>query len=785
MAVRSGNGPSGVPAELTSFVGRRTEAAEVRTLLSTARLVTLAGVGGVGKTRLALRVASDVRRAFPDGVCLVELAALKDAALLPHTVVNALELLEQSTRPPTTVLADHLRGRQMLLIIDNCEHLLQAVADLAELLLKMAPELKILATSRQALRITGEHIYLVPPLPVPDPRAPHTPGMATGFPAVSLFADRASSAVPGFTISPANEAAVIRLCHRLEGIPLAIELAAVRLRVLDVSDLANRLDSRFELLLSGSRSAPKRHQTLKALIDWSYDLCAVREQELWARAAVFANGFGLSALEAVCADEQIPPETILDTVAELTEKSIFVREEHGGRVRFRMLETIREYGQARLRESGSEPVFRRRHRDWCLQLVEQAATEWFGPLQEDWASVLQDEHANLRGALEYSLTEPGEIGVALRMAGLPWFMWIALGFMTEGRHWIERALQADKTPSHERAWALATCGYITTLQGDTEAQAALLAEAHRLAVELDDDAARAYATHLLGMQGNFSGELAAGIPLFVEALERYAAVNVPQDYPNSLRIPLAITYLLLGELDKGSAVVDELDRLCDVAGERWLLSYAKCVRAFLYLLSGRLTEAESLLLDALRVRRPIHDNFWRAMALDFLGWVTVAKGNSKRAAVILGGADTLWQTIGAPLFGSIQLQARRRQFEATARKAIGDDAFDSAFKRGHGLDGNAAVAFALGEPLRERQRAGAGRSEAEPDPSELTRRQREVAELVTDGLTNGEIASRLFISPRTAEGHVENILTKLGFTSRAQIVNWVAAQRFASINDSR
>jgi predicted ATPase len=261
MAVRSGNGPSGVPAELTSFVGRRKEAAEVRTLLSTARLVTLAGVGGVGKTRLALRVASDVRRAFPDGVCLVELAALKDAALLPHTVVNALELLEQSTRPPTTVLADHLRGRQMLLIIDNCEHLLQAVADLAELLLKMAPELKILATSRQALRITGEHIYLVPPLPVPDARAPHTPGMATGFPAVSLFADRASSAVPGFTISPANEAAVIRLCHRLEGIPLAIELAAVRLRVLDVSDLANRLDSRFELLLSGSRSAPKRHQT--------------------------------------------------------------------------------------------------------------------------------------------------------------------------------------------------------------------------------------------------------------------------------------------------------------------------------------------------------------------------------------------------------------------------------------------------------------------------------------------------------------------------------------------
>ena len=440
-----------LPADLTSFVARRPEAAQIRQLLSTSRLVTLVGVGGVGKTRLAVHVARDVQRAFPDGVFLVELAALTDPALLPHTVIDALAIPEQSSRAPMNILADYLRHRQTLLVFDNCEHLLESAAEITAALLRSTPGLRILATSRQALRVPGEHIMPVPTLPVPAPDVPFVPGFATQYAALALFAERAAAVVPGFAITAENEAAVLRLCQRLEGIPLAIELAAVRLRVLAVADLATRLDRRFQLLTEGSRTAPERHQTLRAAIDWSFDLCTPAEQLLWARASVFAASFDLEAVEAICADGRLLPEAIIDTVAGLTDKSIFIREEHAGRVRFRMLETIREYGQARLRESGTEPALKQRHRNWYVRLVEEASAEWFGPRQEGWSTRLLLEHANLRIALEFCLAQPDQVRIGLHLAGIPWFLWVACGFLTEGRYWLDRALSLDNDPSPERA----------------------------------------------------------------------------------------------------------------------------------------------------------------------------------------------------------------------------------------------------------------------------------------------------------------------------------------------
>jgi non-specific serine/threonine protein kinase len=760
-----------LPADLTSFVARRLEAAQIRQLLSTSRLVTLVGVGGVGKTRLAVHAARDVQRAFPDGVFLVELAALKDPALLPHTVIDALAIPEQSSRAPMNILADYLRHRQILLVFDNCEHLLESAAELTAALLRSAPGLRILATSRQALRVPGEHIMPVPTLPVPAPDVPLVPGFATQYAALALFAERAAAVVPGFAITTENEAAVLRLCQRLEGIPLAIELAVVRLRVLPVADLATRLDRRFQLLTEGSRTAPERHQTLRAAIDWSFDLCTPAEQLLWARASVFAASFDLEAVEAICTDGTPPPEAILDTVAGLTDKSIFIREEHAGRVRFRMLETIREYGQARLRESGTEPALKQRHRNWYVRLVEETSAEWFGPRQEGWSTRLLLEHANLRIALEFCLAQPDQVRIGLHLAGTPWFLWVACGLLTEGRYWLDRALSLDTDPSPERAWALGTDGYIAVLQGDLEAGGAVLEQCRSLALELDDPAALAYATHLLGLCAMFKDDLAGAVELLLEGLARYEATDVTHDYPNGLRMQLATTYLLQNDVDQACDVVRDVHRRCEQSGERWLLSYAIWGLGFVALARGQLDQADVHLRDSLRIKRFFHDTLGLALALDVLAWTAAARGEGERAAVLLGGASQLWRTFGAQLFGSKHLMTRREQFEEQARQILGDHAFDAAFARGSDLTVDETLTYALQE------RVSTAPTQSRRAATELTRREREIADLVADGMSNKEIASTLVISFRTAEGHVEHILTKLGFTSRAQIAAWVTGQR--------
>ncbi|WP_218952259.1 LuxR C-terminal-related transcriptional regulator [Amycolatopsis anabasis] len=752
-----------MPADLTSFVGRRHDVVAVRQLLATARLVTLSGIGGVGKTRLAYRVAADARRAFPDGVCLVELAALEDPALLPHTVLDALAVREQSSREPVEVLCEHLRASRTLVVLDNCEHLVAAVADLADAVLRAAPDVRILATSRQSLQITGEHVYAVAPLPVPDADEPFRPGTATQYPAVALLVERAAAAVPGFALTADNEAAVVRLCRRLEGIPLAIELAAVRLRVLSVDDLLRRLDDRFALLRERTRNLPERHQTLQALIDWSHDLCTPAERALWARASVFAGGCGIEALEAVCADESLPAEVVLDTVAGLLDKSIFTREAHTGHARFRMLETVRAYGQAQLAAAGEEAVLERRHRDWCLRLFEVAGDEWVGPRQQEWTDRLLLEHANLRRALEYSVSQPGEARVALRLSAMPWF-WGAIASLAEGKLWLDRALALDGEPSHERAWALATVGYLAAFLGDGNALATFPERAHDLARQLDDTAALAYATHVMGMRQALSPDPASAIPLFTEALELYERAEVQPQYSDSLRIELGATYIFAGDVDAAALVLDELFEHCSANGDQWNLSYALWGKGFVELLRGEHDRAEADLCEALKIKRVVHDTLGMAFALEVLAWTAVVKSETKRAAILFGGAEKLWQGIGAR-----QFDGQRKKYESLARKQAGDAAFDAAFEQGIALPVEELLALALRERVQKAP-------ESAPRAAALTRRQREVAELVAAGLSNKEIAKKLVISLRTAEGHVESILTKLDFTTRTQIASWFVRQ---------
>ncbi|GAB7003189.1 LuxR family transcriptional regulator [Nocardioides sp. AN3] len=726
----------------------------------------MTGIGGVGKTRLAFRVADELRRAFPDGVYSAELAVLTDPALLPQTIMDALGIQEQSTRPPMTVLGEHLRSRHLLLILDNCEHIVEAVAELADHVLRVAPDVQILATSRQALRIAGEYTYPLAPLPAPHPEATIRPGTALQYPSVMLFAERSAAVLPGFVLTPENEVAVVRLCQRLEGIPLAIELAAVRLRVLTPEELVNRLDDRYGLLREGNRNLPERHQTLQALVDWSHDLCTPTEQALWARASVFAGSFTLEAMEAVCTDQDLPPSAVIDTASGLVDKSIFLRDEHEGHVRFRMLETLRAYGQDRLTEAGASKQFGRRHRDWCLWLVETAGAEWVGPHQSEWAERLETEHANLRRALEFSTSEPGEARTALRMAAVPW-LWGGTSHLNEGRLWLDRALALDREPSHERAWALATAAYIAVFQGDEEAMATLPEEALALARELDDAPAIAYALHALGMRQTVSSDPSSAIPPLTEALEGYVRTGVQAQYPDSLRIELAAAYLFNGEVDHAAKVLDALLEQCQANGDQWNLSYALWGRGYVALLREQVDRAEADLHEALAIKQQLHDTLGFAFALELLAWTSSAQGDGTRAATLLGAADRLWSSA----VGTRHLISQREQFEAMARKQAGDAAFELALGQGRSMPTEEAVALAL----RQDVAPTTGGSVA-PAASLLTRRQREVAEMVAAGMTNKDIAARLVISLRTAEGHVETILTKLGFTSRTQIASWLTQQ---------
>jgi predicted ATPase len=386
-----------LPAELTSFVGRRGELAEVRRLLAGSRLVTLTGVGGVGKTRLALRAAAGLRRAFRDGVWLVRLDQLRDEALVAQAVAGTLGLQDRAGYSPAGSLAEYLAGRQLLLVLDNCEHLVDATAKLADQLLRAAVGLRVLATSREALNIDGEMVLPVPTLPVPEAGQPLTAAGLGVFPAVRLFAERAAQVVPGFTVTGANVAAVAGICRRLEGLPLAIELAAARLPVLSPEQIDARLGDRLGLLTRGSRARPARQQTLRASIEWSYELCSPAERLLWARLSVFAGGFELDAAEGICADHRLAAGQVLELLAALAGKSILIAAHRKGGVRYRLPETLREFGQERLQESDEYTALRRRHRDWHEQLARRVDTGWVSPQLADWAARLFREHANVGG----------------------------------------------------------------------------------------------------------------------------------------------------------------------------------------------------------------------------------------------------------------------------------------------------------------------------------------------------------------------------------------------------
>jgi predicted ATPase/DNA-binding CsgD family transcriptional regulator len=745
-----------LPAELTSFVGRRTEITELTRLLARARLVTLAGGAGVGKTRLALRTAARLVRSFADGVCLVELAGLTDPALVEHAVCQALRVPEESGAEPHGLLARFLRDRRMLLLLDNCEHLVPACAALAHRLLREAGGLRILTTSRQVLEVAGEQVYPVPPLSV------DVPGGGPGA-AVDLFVQRGAAAVPGFALSAENTADVLDVCRRLEGNPLAVELAAVRLRVLSPAQLAERLHDRFRLLSQELRTRLPHQRTLRTAVDWSHQLCSPAEQRVWARASVFAGGFDLESAEEVCAGDGIAPGDVLDLLDGLVSKSIVVHEQ----ARYRLLDTLREYGSEKLRDAAEEARVRRLHADRCVRLAEEGERRWFGPDQERWLTWARDEHDNMRAAFDY-LFGAGHHRTALRLATALWFDWMAAARPLEGRLWLSRALSRAGEESPARARALWASSLAATLVGDVSTGKTLADQAWEAVRRLDDPLA---AARIVARQAGVRvhhRDLVRAEQLAVDALALFAAAEAPDD-PMAVLALTTVAACRIAQGDPAGAVAAcrKAEAICRAAGDRSLFVLVLVFLARAEWSAGVLADAEehgrqALLLAGSGAARP-----YLVQAVDVLAWIASAGGDHHRVAVLLGAGDALWNQFGLRLLrDSPHFSVPRGECEQAGRAALGSAAFQAAFRRGAGLGFDEVLRFITGAA------PATGPRRRPPTGSVLTPRELEIAGLVGRGMTNREIAQQLVISRRTAESHVENILTKLGFTSRAQIAAW-------------
>jgi predicted ATPase/DNA-binding CsgD family transcriptional regulator len=771
-----------LPVELTSFVGRRRELAETRRLLASSRLLTLTGVGGVGKTRLAMRMAAEVRRTFPDGVWFVELAGLHDPQLLPHTLANALEL-RQVSEDPTADLAAYLEPQRLLVVLDNCAHLTDACAVLVSKLLAAAPGLRVLATSRHVLGVEGEQLLAVPPLSSPDPDAEVLSGDAGHYESVTLFLDRAAAVAPGFEITDSNRAAVLELCRRLDGIPLAIELAAVWLRVLSPAQILDRLEDRFRLLTSARRAGPAHQHTLEATIGWSHDLCSPAEQLMWARLSVFSGGFDLDAAEEVCSGEPIPREDVLNLVAGLVNKSIVVREQATEHTTawYHMLESIRQYGAERLAEQGQSRTMRVRHRDHCRRLAEQYAAESFGPHQAEWFVRLRRESGNLRAALEFCLSDPLEAAAAFEIAAPIWNFWFA-GFLREGYRYLSRALDLATEPTSGRAYALWAASYLAMFATDFERNATMLAECAEIAAGLDDDLLQARIKECRGHATLYQGDLTGAVDLLEQARREFQALADPLGEFDTLILLSACTFFL------DDPRTDEFSRqaleLAESHSAQSSMAYACWSVGIARWRTGDFGEATRSLRRCVRLFQPLHDLTGISFGVQALSWCAAFAEPGDRAARLMGASQAVWRTSGAKVdetnaYGMFDQRSEDALREVLDSGAFQSEGFDKAFAEGASYSFDQAVALALGEDRdTERPAATAGRARhATGTPGGLTRRELEVAQLLAEGLSNKDIAARLVISQRTAETHVDRILTKLGMTSRAQVASWIAAQR--------
>jgi predicted ATPase/DNA-binding SARP family transcriptional activator/DNA-binding CsgD family transcriptional regulator len=783
-------GRHNLPLARTSFIGRERERLEVKRLLAMTKLLTLTGAGGSGKTRLALEVASDLAGAYPDGAWLVELAALSDPALVPHAVAGALEIREQPGRPLTETLEDALRARKMLLVVDNCEHLIGSAVRLVDALLDSCPGLRILATSRETLGAAGEVAWVVPSLTVPEAS---TTDKLEGYEAVRLFVARARQRDPSFVLTPRSGQAVAKACRRLEGIPLAIELAAARMGVLSAEQIAERLDDSLRLLTAGGRTAMPRHRTLRATLEWSHELLGEPERKLFGRLSVFAGGSTLEAAETVGAGDGIERHDVLNLLSRLVDKSLVVAEvspEEEGTLRYRMLEPLRQYGQERLEEGDEAQRVRERHAGYYLALAEGADAQEVGrelnaarPVA--WLKRMEGEHDNLRAALSWALDKNDESDgrhaaheLGLRLAVALWWFWHT--HQIEGRRYLGKALsgKSDPTMTRWRALALEAAAGLALYQADYGASKDLMEEALAIYRELGNEEGIAAGLTNLGLVAVLGQRDDVSLPAVLEELGELKLRLKNRNTLAYLLMLEGLTAMSRGDLEHSVTLHEQsLELFREISNTQGVITCLGQL-GLLALMRGDYESAPTILRESLRLAWELDYKQSIQHCLYTLATVTACRERPVRAARLWGTVEGMEEAYGTHVTPIILSLTNHEGHLNRVRLQLGEQEFAAAWAGGKAMSPRQVVEYALSDeeehptPIPEHQ----------PPPDErterLTRREREVALLVARGLTNRQIASELSVSRNTANNHVARILRKLGLRSRTQIAAWIAERRF-------
>jgi non-specific serine/threonine protein kinase len=763
--------PGGVPAPLTVFVGRERELAEIARLVAAHRLVTLVGAGGVGKTRTAIEVAAGVRAMFSDGVTLVDLSAVPDAALLPGAAARALGVEDRAGAGLEERMVRVLRPQCRLVVLDNCEHLRSASARLATDVLAACPQVTVLATSREGLAVPGEVTWRVPSLAFPWPEHLPTLEELEGYEAAALFLERARAARPGLTIGPGDVAAVAAICFHLDGIPLALELAAALTGALSLDDIASRLTGRFELL-AGSGTGPARQQTLRASVEWSSQLLAAGERGLFRRVAIFSGGWTLDAAEAVCAGEPAPTQDAARLLAALVGKSLVQADQSGSATRYRLLETIRAFAHEQLAASGELDELRARHAGYFAELAERSAPLLLGPGQARWARRLDQESENMRAAGQWCAEDRARAGLGLRLASGLWEYWHIRGRLEEGARWLEGALTAAGAPAGASAAAsvpataaaLNGLGLIVSLRGEHERGRDLFTQSAGLYQRAGDLRGQCRAWTHLGNARTLLGDLAGAAAAFDTGLALARRTGDPWYEPFALYLS-GWAAAVSGDVGRGRPLVAESSRLFAKIGDHRGVGYALVVLGDCLLRDGQPADAAPVLREGISIFEDLPERWGLLCGASLLAGACAELGDWPQAATLLGVIDTLRERTGAQLLPP--LQEAIDALEQAAESELGPGA-GSLRQAGQAIGRRDQITTALWPGPRDASQPAAGLNPP------LTRREREVAGLVAQGLTNRQIGGRLFIAERTVDTHVGHILAKLGCGSRAQVAVMVA-----------